>query len=212
MTKPSAEDKNFQWPASPSRVERRHPRSVKSHIVESIQDDQTNPNQSETTVFYVPESQRLRILQRHISGESIRKIARAEGRCRETVPRVVHSEEAEEYIARRREEFVGLADDAIAAVREGLRSAKDGAWLAWEILKALGIVPSDASSSSDVVHAEQPRSTEEEQVRAYVERLALIAIDRNKCYGTELPELDEDIEPTMQTSQNRAASVRPPPH
>jgi len=60
----------------------------------------------------IPEPQIVRILQRHVMGQSQRQIAREEERSRPAIARIVKSEEMTAYVQRIREQFAGLAEDA----------------------------------------------------------------------------------------------------
>jgi len=52
---------------------------------------------------WIPEPQIQRILQRYVTGESIREISREEHRSREAITRIVRSSEMSEFIERSRE-------------------------------------------------------------------------------------------------------------
>jgi DNA invertase Pin-like site-specific DNA recombinase len=68
----------------------------------------------------LPRPKVLRIQQRYIAGQNQSTIAKAEGVDRQTVWRIVKSEEMVEYIEAMRAEFRGLVPDAISAVRHAL--------------------------------------------------------------------------------------------
>jgi hypothetical protein len=68
----------------------------------------------------VPAPQRERILQKHVTGKSIVEISRAENRNRETVARIVHSDEMRELVSRMREKFFDLAESALSTVEEAV--------------------------------------------------------------------------------------------
>src|ERR1700735_4946247 len=88
----------------------------------------------------VPPPQRIRVLQKYSAGKSIVQIAKEENRNRETVSRIVHSEEMQAHVKHMREKFYGLADLAIAAVQQAL---EDGdAQVGYRILLDLGVIAS----------------------------------------------------------------------
>src|ERR1019366_6741193 len=89
----------------------------------------------------IPAPQSERILQRYITGESIREISREEGRARQTVTKIVRSDQMQSYVQAMREHFYGLGDDALAAVQHALQQQKD-AQLAYRLLIDIGVVPS----------------------------------------------------------------------
>lgn len=79
-------------------------------------------------------------MQRHIAGESIREIAREEGRDRATVTKIVRSEEMQVFVQKMRERFYGLAFDAMNAVEYSLQKQPDGR-LGYQLLRDVGVVP-----------------------------------------------------------------------
>jgi hypothetical protein len=79
-------------------------------------------------------------MQRHVAGQSIRQISRAEHRARETVSKVVRSDEMRAYVCALRERLYGLGDDALAAVEYELRQNRD-ATLGYRLLVDIGVVP-----------------------------------------------------------------------
>ena len=71
----------------------------------------------------IPAPQSERILQRFIVGQSIREISREEGRARETVTKIVRSDQMQSYVQAMREHFYGLGGDALAAVQHALSNS-----------------------------------------------------------------------------------------
>lgn len=138
----------------------------------------------------VPPPQRVRILQRYATGDSIVKIAREEGRNRETVSRIVHSDEMQVYVARMREKFYGLADLAIAAVQHALEKRKD-AQLGYRILVDTGVVLNPAQRAE--IQASQPLGTEEARHKELMAQLMEVAFERHHVYGTPIQELDPHL-------------------
>jgi hypothetical protein len=78
---------------------------------------------------------------RFIAGQSVRKISREEKRDRETIARILRSNEVQLYIQDLRKSYIGLGPEAINALRKRLRSCKDGL-LAHRLLSDIGVVPS----------------------------------------------------------------------
>ncbi|HEX4542495.1 MAG TPA: hypothetical protein VH114_04955 [Candidatus Acidoferrum sp.] len=74
-----------------------------------------------------------------MKGMSIRQIAKEEGKARETVTKIVHSEEMQQQVKRMREELYGLIPDIIEVLRRAIVSGKLGARLAIELLDRFGI-------------------------------------------------------------------------
>lgn len=100
----------------------------------------TSQNQPKNPRTSVPPPQAARIANRFISGESIREIARQEGRDRETVTRIVRARDIQELVVLLRAKFFEVGVDAIDAVQTQLRDGKDGR-LGLEILRDVGAVP-----------------------------------------------------------------------
>src|ERR1019366_8274662 len=88
----------------------------------------------------IPAPQSERILQRFIVGQSIREISREEGRARQTVTKIVRSDQMQSYVQAMRERLYGLGGDALAAVQHALQQQKDPQ-LAYRLLIDLGVVP-----------------------------------------------------------------------
>lgn len=150
---------------------------------------QTRPKPSKRTRLHIPEPQIVRIMQRHAAGESVRKISREEHRDRETVAKVVKSDEMHAYVQSLREQFYGLADLAIAAVRRGLREGDTK--LAYQVLIDIGVVPNQGERTQMLAH--EPLSSEETRHKELMGRLIEIAFERHHVYGTPMPELDEHL-------------------
>src|ERR1035437_6820595 len=73
----------------------------------------------------IPAPQSERIMHRFIAGQTIREISREEGRARQTVTKIVRSDQMQSYVQAMREHFYGLGDDALAAVQRALQQQKD---------------------------------------------------------------------------------------
>jgi hypothetical protein len=98
------------------------------------------PFVTKTTRSRIPPPQIERIRQRHILGQSRREIARAEGRSRPTIARIVTGEEMQAFLQQMRERFCGLTPDALATLESAIREQKD-ARIAYEILRDVGVAP-----------------------------------------------------------------------
>jgi hypothetical protein len=100
------------------------------------------PKRTKKPLSRIPAPQSERILQRYITGESIREISREEGRARQTVTKIVRSDQMQSYVQAMREHFYGLGGDALAAVQHALQQQKD-AQLAYRLLVDIGVVPTE---------------------------------------------------------------------
>jgi hypothetical protein len=116
---------------------------------------QNQPEPAKTPRTSVPPPQSARIANRFISGQSIREIAREEGRDRETVKRIVQARDIQEYVLLLRAKFFEVGSDAVYAVQHQLRDKKDGR-LGVEILKDIGAVPSKREVY-DILNREKTR-------------------------------------------------------
>ena len=121
----------------------------------SLEIYRNQPSSAKKANSRIPEPQFQRILQRHVSGESIREISRAEHRSRECVTRVVKSDEIQGLVIRMRAEVYGLADDAIRAVRHSLQQQKDGR-IGYRLLMDIGAIPPPGEAEANSFQARQP--------------------------------------------------------
>ena len=92
---------------------------------------------------YTPLPQQERIKKMYRDGASIRAIARAEGKARETVTKIVRSADLEiqneAYEHFFQQQMVKVLDKVIPALERGLES-KDGAKLGFELLDRLELI------------------------------------------------------------------------
>lgn len=141
----------------------------------------------------------MRVKLKYISGQTVRSISRSESLARRTVARVVQCEDVRGYVARLREQFYFLGDAALDAVRNALVEEKD-ARLGFEILKSIGVIP----TSGQVIQPtnQEPMGDEDTRVKEIMVRLASIAIQRNKIFGTKLPSV-ETVEQEIQEELER---------
>jgi hypothetical protein len=133
-------------------------------------------------------------MQRYISGESLRKIAQEEHRDRATISKIVKSPEVAEYIEVLREKFYGSLEIAMDSLLDELRNpnSKTRGWLAFEMLKASGVVPNRNQMMELESRTPEP---EPESEQAAIKRIAVAlvqgAIERHRFFGLPLPEADE---------------------
>jgi len=128
----------------------------------------------------IPRPQIERIKQRHIMGQSQREIARAAGRSRPTIARIVKGEEMQAFVQEMRERFYGLAPDALATIEYALREQKD-ARIGLEVLRDIGVRPQKGES------VQLPATTPTES--GYERQLRLIAavlLEANQQMGVPL--------------------------
>ena len=137
----------------------------------------------------VPFPQKERIKQKFIAGKNISQIAREEGRHWETVSRIVKEQDVAAYVRSARERFCGSLDEMMSVVIDHAKHANDGGWLAYEMLKSAGVIPS-ASANQMNLPVESTKTPEEEAVRETALRMLESGIRRLQAYEMELPEPD----------------------
>ena len=140
----------------------------------------------------IPLPQQERIKQKYVAGQSVRQIAREEGMARETVDRIVESQDMADFVRDMRAKFVGLGEDALAAVTSSVR--RGDAQLSYKILEAIGIVPSREETISIATQQLATQTDEEIECEKVMSRLIQATIHRHHVYRTRAPELDEAAE------------------
>lgn len=152
----------------------------------------------------IPAPQIERIKQRHIMGQSQREIARAEGRSRPTIKRIVKSEEMLAYIQEMRERFFGLAPDALATIECALREQKD-ARIAYDILRDVGVAPRRGES------LQLPARTPEDGYSRQAIMIANVLLAGREQMGLDLgPEIEEALAKNVEESAAAANVKRKP--
>jgi hypothetical protein len=117
----------------------------------------------------LPEPQVLRIMQRHVTGESNREIARVEEVDRKTVARVVRSPEFQDHMRQQRERFYALVPAALTALQHALENNKEPR-IAYQVLTDTGVIPSADERLSTLT--QPPRSLSDEAREALLESLS----------------------------------------
>ena len=117
-----------------------------------------------------------------VQGYSIRKISREEGRARQTIVRIVRSEDIEGFVKRMQGELWGLIPAAIGALRHELETNRNSE-LAYQIIKDIGVfLPAKIQQQNSPYDSDA-------QVREIMGAFAQIALERNRVYGTPMPEV-----------------------
>lgn len=141
-------------------------------------------------------------MQRHVAGQSIRQISREENRARETVTKIVRSDDMRTFVNTLRERFYGFGEHALDAVEYALVEQKD-ARLGYQLLTDIGVVPSPLErqpirANEEVVKPESLNPWEralvgnEEGLKAQVMiRLARVAESRAEQFDLKLPTPDQ---------------------
>ncbi len=144
----------------------------------------------------VPPPQRERILGKYITGKSITDISKEEERNRETVARIVHGPEMQEYVRTMRERFYALGGDAISAIQHTLQQENDGR-LGFQVLASIGVIPSLEERqllAASLAVTGSDEEAEEAGVKRYLGLMIDHAIEVNSMFGRRCPELDAELE------------------
>jgi hypothetical protein len=139
----------------------------------------------------IPPTKRIRVMQRYASGENQTAIARNENLNRESVARIVKSEEMEAFTEEMRERWRGLCDAAIESVRRLI--AKDDKQTVLRVLESNRIIaPLGQVQNFSAQTAAKP--TDDERVKELMAAFAGVAIERARVFKTPMPELAEIAE------------------
>jgi hypothetical protein len=135
----------------------------------------------------IPVPQRIRVMQLYALGKNQTAIAKEEKLNRETVGKIVRSEEMNEFIEEMRAQFRGLSELAIAALRQQLQAnGKEAIDIAWRVLETNGIVPPRGQVFN--YSAQHTETTDDEAVSA---AFARITLERARVFQTPFAEPTE---------------------
>ncbi len=160
---------------------------------------QNQPSSTKKPRTIVPPPQSARIMQRYISGDSIRKIAREERRDRATITKIVRSDEMNAVVQKMRERYYGLGFDALDAVQHTLRVRKDGG-LGRQVLTGIGVIPSAEERYAIAIQPDKATLTPFEiavaedgngQINRVAFGMACVIEESARCFGTPLPTAEE---------------------
>jgi hypothetical protein len=147
------------------------------------------PKSTKANHSHVPRPQQERIVSKFIQGRGIRQIARDEGRSRETVAKIVRSEDVQNYIAQLRESYLGLGREALAALTRVLKTNRDGK-LAHQILVDIGVISNQRAGCTVQGALEMD---EETRIQLVMGKLVQAAAVRAKVYGFSMGQLGRDL-------------------
>jgi hypothetical protein len=139
----------------------------------------------------VPPPQRERILQKHVTGKSIKVISEEEGRNRETVSKIVRGPEMQEYLRTMRERLLSLGTDAISAVEHALKEQKDGR-LGFQLLASTGVIPSPEERRFLAIPLVETESAVEAEEKRIFGLMFDQAIKQASYFGYRLTEKEEE--------------------
>ncbi|HUJ93503.1 MAG TPA: hypothetical protein VLW46_00910 [Candidatus Bathyarchaeia archaeon] len=125
-------------------------------------------------------------MKRHVAGESARKISREEGRDRETITKIVKSEDMAALVRSLREQLYGMAGQALQTVLEGMTERKNEL-LAYKLLADIGVIP---TAGERMQLQSTPAVRDENQgFKDQVKKIAQIMFERMETYGTRFDEV-----------------------
>jgi hypothetical protein len=133
----------------------------------------------------IPPVQRIRVMQRYASGENQTAIARNENLNRESVGRIVKSEEMEQFTEEIRERWRGLCDEAIQSVRRLI--AQDDKQTVYRVLESNGIVAPQGAALNHIQPAAKP--SQDDRMKTLRACFADVMMERAKVFKTPFPEL-----------------------
>ena len=118
-----------------------------------------------------------------VQGYSIRQISREEGRARQTIVRIVRSEDVQNFVKQMQEELWGLIPAAIGTLRHELETNKNSQ-LAYQIIKDIGVfLPAKIQQQISSYDSDT-------RVNQIMGEFVKIALERNRIYGTPIPEIE----------------------
>jgi hypothetical protein len=129
-------------------------------------------------------------MQLYALGKNQTAIAKEEKLNRETVGRIVKSEEMNDFVEHMRARFRGLSELAIAALHQQLQAGgKEAIEIAWRVLESNGIVPPRGQVFN--YSAQHAETTDDEAVSAVSAAFARITLERARVFQAPFAELAE---------------------
>jgi len=144
----------------------------------------------------IPAPQRIRVMQLYALGKNQTAIAKQEKLNRETVGRIVRSEEMNDFVEQIRAQFRGLSELAIAALHQQLQEGgKEAIEIAWRVLETNGIIPPEGQAVNYSTQMQDASANEEnESVQKTLSAFGRIAMERARVFNCPMPELEEAAE------------------
>ena len=169
------------------------PRKHHAHRSAGVHQDQPRSAKKPRTI--VPPPQSVRIMQRYISGESLRKIAQEEHRDRATISKIVRGPEVHQYIEELRARFFGAMEIAMETLLEELRDpdSRTRGGLAFEILKHGGVVPSERERELLAARRSMEPANHDDGVKRIMASLIEGIVARAAAFDMPVPELEEEL-------------------
>ena len=136
----------------------------------------------------IPPVQRIRVMQRYACGQNQTAIAREERLNRESIGRIVRSEEMQAFTEEIRERWRGLCDAAIQSVCRLI--AKDDKQTVFRVLESNNVIPPQgAALNHNIPTAANPN--QDERVKNLRACFADVMMERARMFKTPIPEIQE---------------------
>jgi len=132
---------------------------------------------------YTPRATQNRILEEHLNGKSIRKIAKMTGLDRGTVSRTLSQRELVEIVEEQRSRLFEMIPEAVSVMGSTLRSNDErlAASVAITMTKGTGILPKNI----EMPEPERDRQRDQDAVMGQIIQMGMTKAVR---YGTRLPD------------------------
>jgi hypothetical protein len=124
----------------------------------------------------------------------VRSIARAEGRDRETVAKIIrtHSGEVLDYTTGTKEDFRNLAGVALESLGHALERKGSG-WLAFRFLEAIGGFPDTPERRPTIIREPTAAELKEARIQAACARFAAGAYERSRVFDAPLVDVQKGL-------------------
>jgi hypothetical protein len=167
-------------------------RTHKAHRETAFEPSTNRHKPAKVTRNRVPAPQRELIVQMSAAGTSIKNIAQKVHRNRETVSRIVHGPEMQDFLLEMRQRYLSLAPDAIGAVQHALTKQNDGR-LGFQFLASIGVPASPPEKMTLTPPQTEIPNDEAARVEKIISDLIKISAERAATFGFREPQLEEDL-------------------
>ena len=153
-----------------------------------------------------------RVVSRHLSGESLRGIARAEGIGRDTVGRILSQQEVVQTIARYQSQLLDMVPKAIGVYEEALVSGDLhlAAATATKLLEGMQVLHKGGLEQTiQIANQASPESNQNQRRLLMLGQIMNGMLEKNRVYDLPLPPDLERVRDELGT--NLSATIRKSP-
>jgi hypothetical protein len=129
-------------------------------------------------------------MQKFVGGKGISEIGREENRNRETVARIVHSDEMQEHVNRAREALYGFTDIALSTLRHAIETERNGV-LAYKLLTDISVIPTSLERMQNL--ASKGSDGEGSQLGKIYTKMLVHAVMNGRTFGFDVSAAEEAI-------------------